>query len=145
MHVRGSWLWSDGKGGICNSGLRTTPGLAKVCKATKWPLMEPLWTLNIFWGKIFPPRENWVENYPSEGKFSLWGIIFPWKNSFLFPSKWPIFPWNEGFEKKEFLWFEGKFMTFPREENLPQAIFLPQKMLWGWDQDLGPAPLQNPV
>ena len=74
-------------------------------------------SLNIFWGKIFPPREN----FPSQGLFSL-------ENSFPFPSEWTVFPGNEGLGKKELVCLEGKFMTFPARENLPQAIFLSQKM-----------------
>ena len=75
---------------------------------------------NIYRGKIIPQRED----FPSEGQFSL-EISFP------FPSKWPVFPWNEGFEKMEFLWLVGENLWLsPARENLPQAIFLPQKILW---------------
>ena len=76
----------------------------------------------------FPPRENWVkrENFPSEGYFSL-------ENSFLFPSRWPVFPWNKGFEKKEFLWLEGKFMTFPREREFTSSHFFASKDVMGFE------------
>ena len=56
--------------------------------------------------------------------------MFPLRDTFPFPSKRPIFPRNEGFEKKECLWLEGKFMTCPREGKFTPSHFLPQKMLW---------------
>ena len=85
-------------------------------------------TLNIFWGKIFPPRENWA-NFPSEGKFSLWGKIFPWKQLSLslgmdcFPRKWRVW------EKGGFL-PRGKIYDFPpRGKIYLRPFFLSQKML----------------
>ena len=53
------------------------------------------------------------------------------ENSFPFPSECPLFPRNEGFERNEFMWLEGKFMTFPRKGKRPSSHFSPQKMLWG--------------
>ena len=51
-------------------------GFYRTFSRAKRGSIEP--SLNIFWDKIFPPREKWA-NFPSEGKFSLWEIIFPWK------------------------------------------------------------------
>ena len=56
-------------------------------------------TLNIFWGKIFLPKENWA-NCPSEGICPSEGLLSLYENSFLFPSEWTIFPGHEGFGKK---------------------------------------------
>ena len=57
------------------------------------------------WGKNFPPKDN----YPLIIAFSL-----PWK--------WPIFPWNEGLEKKEFAGLRENIWLYPARENLPQAV-----------------------
>ena len=72
------------------------------------------------------------------GSFPLYGGTFArsYSVSRNGPETEPKWSWNgqfsheiQGFEKKEFLWLEGKFMTSPARENLPQAIFLPRKML----------------
>ena len=86
-------------------------------------------TLNIFWGKIFPPRENWA-NFPSEGEFSLWGIIFPWKIAFPFPRSGLFSHEMKGLRKRSFCSLRENLWLSPARENLPQAIFFPQKMLW---------------
>ena len=41
------------------------------------------------------------------------------------------FPSNEGFEEKEFLWLEGKFMTFPREGKFTSSHFFASKDVMG--------------
>ena len=84
-------------------------------------------TLNIFWGKIFPLRDNWAD-FPSEGKFSIWGIV-SLENSFPFPLECTVFPGNEGFRERNFYGLR-EILTFPREGKFTSSHFLPQKMLW---------------
>ena len=74
------------------------------------------------------------QNFPSKGKlgeFSNFEGKFSLEISFPFPSKWPVFPWNEGVEKMEFLWLEAKFMTFPREGKFTSSHFFASKDVMG--------------
>ena len=82
-------------------------------------------SLNIFWGQIVPPRENgqiFPQVFPARENSSLSGTNFFPEISSPFPSNYPHVTWNEGFEKKEFLWLKGKLWLVPARENYPQAI-----------------------
>ena len=85
-----------------------------------------LFTLNIFWGKIFPPRENWV-NFPSKGKFSLWRIIFPGKSLSL--SLNMVSHEIMGLRKRSLYGSRENLWLSPASEDLPQAIFCLKRVM----------------
>ena len=78
------------------------------------------------------PKHLLRQNFPSKGKF--WVNLrdnFPLKIAFPFPPNGQFSHETKGLRKKEFLWLEGKFMTFPREGKFTSShFFVPQKMLW---------------
>ena len=112
-----------------------TPGRSNFPKNDIWPIGFKLpWAPETHY-----PKHLLRQNFPSKrklGEFSLKGKIFPLRDNFPLKIAFP-FPPNgqfshemKGLRKRSFYGLRESLWLSPARENLPQAIFLPQKMLW---------------
>ena len=84
------------------------------------------------------PRQNSNRNLGvSRAKSTLPGSCLE-KVAFPFRSECPLFPTNRrAFERKEFLWLEGKFMAFCRKGKIPLKPFFCLVAPCGWEFNRG--------
>ena len=86
--------------------------------------LRRLGSLDIFWGKIFPPRGNWTDFR----SISL-------ENSFPFPLEWTVFPGYEGLGEKELVRLEGEIFDFPpARANFTSSHFFGLKRCLGFSR-----------